>query len=336
MKKITFLLMVVFINVNSQVGGESIYNFLNLTGSAKQAALGGKVITLLDDVNQPIWNPAVINQDLDNQLGVNYLNFLGDVNYASASFAHMFNKHIGTFQMGVNYLNYGSFIGADEEGNETGEFKAYDLALSVGYSYNFFRTDFFIGGNIKLINSVISNYSSFGVGADIAVMYYNEYQPFMVTAVFRNIGYQVTAYDEIREKLPFEIELGAFYQLKHVPLKWHFTLDNLQQWNIAVSNPSNSSSDFDGNESEEKITLFDNAIRHFSVGAELFPKSVFNIRLGYNFRRASELKLADVRTFAGFTAGFGLNFKKFSFNYAYSKYHPASNTSTFSLQINLN
>ena len=32
--------------------------------------------------------------------------------------------------------------------------------------------------------------------------------------------------------------------------------------------------------------------------------------MGYNFRRASELSLNDTRTFAGFTAGFGINFKK--------------------------
>ena len=336
MKKLLLLFFIISLNIYPQVGGESIYNFLNITGSARQAALGGRVITLLDDVSQPLWNPSTINQELDNKLGVNYLNYLGDINYMSASYAYMFNRHSGTFQMGVSYLNYGDFIGADEEGNETGEFGAFDLAISFGYAYNFFKTDFFVGGNIKLINSVIENYSSFGLGADIAFLYYNEHRPFAATVVVRNIGYQVTAYDEIREKLPLEISLGASYELDQVPIKWHFTLDNLQQWNIAVSNPSNTSSDFEGNESEENITFLDNTFRHFTIGAEFFPKSVFNIRLGYNFRRAAELKLVDTRTFSGFTAGFGLNFRKFSFNYAFTKYHPASNTSTFSLQIDLN
>lgn len=336
MKKIVLLLFIFSLNMFPQVGGESIYNFLNLTGSARQAALGGNVLTLLDDVNQPVWNPATINQELDHKLGVNYLNFLGDINYVSVSYAFMPNRHIGTFHLGVNYLNYGTFIGADEEGIETGSFKAYDLVISTGYAYNFHRSDFFIGTNVKLINSVIENYSSFGLGADVGLLYYNEYNPFMATLVVRNIGYQITAYDAIREKLPLQISLGASYQLENVPLKWHFTMDNLQQWNIAVPNPSNATSDFDGNETSEDISFFDNAIRHFIIGAELFPKSVFNIRMGYNFRRASELSLNDTRTFAGFTAGFGINFKKFSFNYAYTKYHPASNSSTFSLQINLN
>ena len=336
MKKTVLLLFMFSLNMYPQVGGESIYNFLNLTGSARQAALGGNVLTLLDDVNQPVWNPSTINQELDHKVGVNYLNFLGDINYVSVSYAFMPNRHIGTFHLGVNYLNYGTFIGADEEGTETGSFKAYDLVISTGYAYNFHRSDFFIGTNVKLINSVIENYSSFGVGADIGLLYYNEYNPFMASVVVRNIGYQITAYDAIREKLPLQISLGASYQLENVPLKWHFTIDNLQRWKIAVPNPSNTTSDFDGNETNEDISFFNNAIRHFTLGAELFPKSVFNIRMGYNFRRASELSLNDTRTFAGFTAGFGINFKKFSFNYAYTKYHPASNSSTFSLQINLN
>ena len=336
MKKIIQLIFLISFSSFSQVGGESIYNFLNLTGSAKQAALGGKTLTLLDDVNQPLWNPSTINLGIDNQLSVNYMNYLADVNLTSVSFAHMINRNFGTLHGGITYLNYGKFIGADENGIETGTFKAYDLAFSLGYSYNIFKTDFFIGANVKLINSVIENYSSFGVGADIALLYFNEYDPYAITLVVRNIGYQVTVFDESREKLPLQIDLGASYSLENVPITWHFTFDNLQQWNISESNPSNAIIDIDGAITDEKISFFDNTIRHLSVGAEFFPKGAFNIRLGYNFRRAKELQLIDKRTFSGFTAGFGLKMNKLKFNYAFSKYHPASNVSTFSLQINLN
>ncbi|MFK5958485.1 MAG: type IX secretion system protein PorQ [Lutibacter sp.] len=336
MKKISILIFLISLTSFSQVGGESIYNFLNLTGSAKQAALGGKTLTLMDDVNQPLWNPSVINQDLDNQLSVNYLNYLADINLTSVSFAHTVSRNFGTLHGGITYLNYGKFIRADDNGIEIGSFKAFDLSFSVGYSYNIFKTDFFIGGNIKFINSVIDNYSSIGVATDFAILYYNEYQPYIFTLVIRNIGYQVTVFDETREKLPLQIELGASYKLENVPITWHFSVDNLQQWDISVSNPSNSTTDIDGNVTKENIAFFDNAVRHLSIGAEIFPEGAFNLRVGYNFRRANELRLIDKRTFAGFTAGFGLKLNKFKFNYAFSKYHPASNANTLSLQINLN
>jgi hypothetical protein len=77
-------------------------------------------------------------------------------------------------------------------------------------------------------------------------------------------------------------------------------------------------------------------MRHFVIGAEFFPEKKFNIRLGYNFRRAAELKLTESRTFAGVTAGFGLQMGRFKLDYAYTQYHPADNTSTFTLHLDLN
>ena len=57
--------------------------------------------------------------------------------------------------------------------------------------------------------------------------------------------------------------------------------------------------------------------------------------MGYNFRRAAELKLQNVRTFGGISFGFGIQMNRLKFNYAYSKFHSASNASTFSLEIDL-
>ena len=133
-----------------------------------------------------------------------------------------------------------------------------------------------------------------------------------------------------------EIAAGASYQLYDVPLKWHLTINNLQQWNIAVPNPSNSESDLEGNTNEESINFFQNAMRHVVIGGEFFPEKGFNIRFGYNFRRAAELKLTEARTFAGVTLGFGLKMGRFKLDYAFTKYHPVDNSSTFTLHIDLN
>lgn len=336
MKLLLRLFLFISISGFSQVGGESVYNFLNVPTSARQAALGGKVLTLIDDVNQPFWNPSSINLEIDNQLGVNYLNFLTDINYVSASFAHMINRNFGTLQGGIIYANYGEFIEADEDGNETGTFKAFDMSLSVGYAYEFPWSNFSIGANVKLINSVIQDYSSFGAAVDLGIMYKNKNQPYVFTLVARNLGYQITTFDGTQEKVPIEIMVGASYRVENVPIRLYGTIDNLQKWNVAKPNPSNSETDIDGTTIDEEIGFLDNTMRHFVLGAELFPDSGFNLRLGYNFRRAKELQLDDIRTFAGFSGGFGLKMGRFKLNYAYTKYHPAENTSTFSLLINLN
>lgn len=336
MRKLIVILLLSFTSISAQVGGENIFNFLNLSGSARQAALGGKVLTLIDDINQPSWNPSVINESMNNQLGVNYLNYISDVNLLSAAYALKINDRIGTIYASVNYLNYGKFVGADEDGNETGSFKAYDAVFTIGYSHKISNSDVHFGGNIKFINSVIENYSSFGIAFDFGISYYGVESPFVMALVVRNIGSQISTYDEEREELPSQIDIGFSYKLEYVPLKWYCTIDNLQKWELAISNPSNEKIDIDGNKTEEKISFFDNTLRHVSIGAELFSESVFNIQMGYNFRRSQEFKLIDKRTFSGFTVGFGIKMYKLKFNYAFSKYHPASNSSTFSLLLNLN
>ncbi len=338
MKKNILILSLLTLQLTiAQVGGEHIYNFLNVPTSARNAALGGKVLTFIDDVNQPTWNPAMINQEMDNQLGVNYVNYLTDINYGSLNYAYLVDRHIGTIHGGITFVDYGEMIGADENGIETGTFKARDIAVSIGYARQIPWQNFYVGANLKWINQTIENYSSNGVSADVALLFYDDDKPFIITAVVRNMGYQITLFDETREKLPLAVELGFSYQLEQIPLKWYITAENLQRWKIAIANPSDNETSIDGSVSIKNPTVIDTFTRHFIVGGELFSNKNFNLRLGYNFRRAKELRLTEARTFAGFSFGFGIKLnKRMKFNYAYTKYHPVSNSSTFSLQFDMN
>jgi hypothetical protein len=64
------------------------------------------VVTIYDgDVNQANFNPATINAEMDNHLALNY----GSWRYGTASYAYTYDRHLQTFQAGVNYVNYGNF-----------------------------------------------------------------------------------------------------------------------------------------------------------------------------------------------------------------------------------
>lgn len=318
-----------------QIGGKYVYQFLNLVTSPRQAALGGKTITIYDeDVNQAHFNPATINSEMDNHLALNYGSYFGEVAYGTASYAYTYDRHLQTFQAGVNYVNYGKFDGYDENGSPTAEFTGSEIALSLGYSYNIPFTDFHIGANAKLISSTLESYSSFGGAIDIGALFIDQRNDVNWALVVRNIGTQFTTYADTREKLPLEIIAGVSQQVENVPIRWHLTLENLQQWNIAFSNPARAEGSIDGNFTPEKVSFFNNALRHVVLGAELFPTKGFNIRLGYNFRRAEELRLVEQRNFSGISAGFGLKINKLKFNYSYSRYTLAANTSLFGLTIN--
>lgn len=336
-KRIAVLFFIsINISVYAQLGGESTYQFLNLVSSPRQAALGGKVITNFDyDVTGGLYNPASINPLMDNQLALNYSSYLGGVSYGTGSYAYTWDRHVQTFHVGVTYINYGTFDGYDESGNSTGTFTGNEAALSFGYSYQVPFSDFYVGASGKLITSKLEQYNSIGGAIDVGVIYVNEKLDFHAAITIRNLGTQFTSYADLNEKLPVEVTLGLSQSLQYVPIRWHLTFDNLQQWPIGVSNPARATTDLDGNQNQEKVGFLNALMRHTILGAELFPEAGFNLRVGYNFRRAEELRIVDQRNFSGLSFGIGIKLNKLRFNYSHARYSGASNTSFFGLQIDL-
>lgn len=320
----------------AQIGGRSTYQFLNLVTGAKQAALGGRVLTVVDyDPTTALYNPATINPKMDNQLQVNYANYLGDVNYGTAAYAYTWDRHVQTFHAGVTYLNYGSFDGYDELGQATGSFGGSEVAVSGGYAFNIPWSDFYVGANAKLISSRLENYSSLGGALDLGVLYYDEDKAIRAALVVRNVGTQFKPYNEINEKLPLEISAGFSNTMRTLPIRLHVTLENLQQWNIAFVNEANAQTDLDGNVISKEPGFINNALRHTVIGVEFFPESSFEIRLGYNFRRAEELRIEDTRAFSGISAGFSLKINNLRFSYSYARYTLAAHSSFIGVNIDL-
>lgn len=336
-KAIFYFILFLSTTVFSQIGGKNVYQFLNLAQSARQAALGGKTVTVVDyDVNQAFYNPATINEKMSNRLSTNFGNYYGEVTYGTAAYAYTYDKHLQTFHAGVSYINYGSFEGRDELGNPTSDFTGSEAALSLGYAYNLPWTDVYMGVNAKLISSTLESYNSWGAAVDLGLLYIDTQNDINYGLAVRNLGAQITPYADTREKLPLSIDAGISQLLENVPIRWHMTFENLQQWNIAFSNPNRAQGSLDGSTQEEKVSFFNNALRHLILGAELFPEKGFNIRLGYNFRRSEELRILEQRHFSGISLGFGLRIGKIKFDYSYSRYTLAANTSLFGLMVDLN
>lgn len=336
-KAIFYFMFFLSTTVFSQIGGKNVYQFLNLAQSARQAALGGKTVTVVDyDVNQAFYNPATINEKMSNRLSTNFGNYYGEVTYGTAAYAYTYDKHLQTFHAGVSYINYGSFEGRDELGNPTSDFTGSEAALSLGYAYNMPWTDVYMGVNAKLISSTLESYDSWGAAVDLGLLYIDTQNDINYGLAVRNLGAQITPYADTREKLPLSIDAGISQLLENVPIRWHMTFENLQQWNIAFSNPNRAQGSLDGSTEEEKVSFFNNALRHLILGAELFPEKGFNIRLGYNFRRGEELRIIEQRHFSGISVGFGLRIGKIKFDYSYSRYTLAANTSLFGLMVDLN
>jgi len=331
-----FFLLLSCLELWSQIGGQNTYQFLNLPVSPRHAAMGGKNVTLNNyDPSSALNNPALINDEMDNQLAVNYMNFVGDVNYGTASYAYFFDRRTRVLQVGMTYVNYGTFDGFDENANSTGSFTGNEAALSVGYQQQLGRSDFHLGANVKLITSKLENFTSFGIASDIGLSYKYDRWDMIVSGVVRNLGYQLKPFNEIRENLPLEVIFGVSQKFRNLPFRWHVTIENMQEWNIAFRNTARDETDLSGNVTEDDPGFFANIFRRTILGIEFFPDSGFNIQLGYNFRRGEELRIDEQRSFAGLSGGLSIKFNKVRINYSYTQFNRAANTSFFGVNIDL-
>jgi hypothetical protein len=318
-----------------QIGGNNTYEFLNLPVSARVGAVGGNLISVKDDdPNLAYQNPSLLDSSMHNKLTLSYINYFGDVNFGYAGYTK--HHRLGTFSAGMQFIRYGDFIAADETGLITGEFKAGEYALNLGYGRKI-DSLFSIGANLKTIYSDLAGYTSVGSAIDIGGTYYNSRRQVTAALVIKNVGIQWKAYTPgNREPLPFEVQLGFSKKPKHVPFRFSIIAQHLEKWDLTFNDPLNptlTSDPLTGEEiSQSKVKVFsDKLMRHIVFGGEFILTKNFHIRLGYNYQRRQELMVTGRPGIIGFSFGMGLKISKFHLSYGRASYHLAGASNHFTL-----
>lgn len=330
----TGLLLLLFQAGLAQKGGESTYSFLGLSNAARVAALGGEVVSLMDDdINMVFHNPALLTSGMHNNLNLNYVNYFAGVNYGYASYGYA-AEGIGNFAAGMHYVNYGTFDRTDELGQSQGTFRASEYALNLIYSRSFLDTLLTAGVNLKPIFSSLEQYTSLGIALDIGVTYHHPSTLTTVGLVVKNMGTQITTYTGRRESLPFEIQAGVTQGLAHAPFRFTVTFQHLERWDLTYTVPDEEEA---GNEPEKSgFDMFgDKLMRHLVFGTEFLLGKNFHIDVGYNYKRRQEMKVNTRPGMVGFSWGFGFRVSKFHFAFGRASYHLAGGTNHFSLTTNL-
>ena len=312
MKKVVFFaLLTLFATIIDAQESQTGYNFLRLPVSAHAAALGGDNITLIEDDASLIWhNPALLASVSDKTINLNYMNYMSGANTASASFNRIV-KEKASWAVSAQYMDYGKMKETDESNNILGEFSAKDIAVAGYFSY--MLSDRLVGGiTAKFITSYIGDYNSIGMGVDLGLNYYDPDREWSISAVAKNLGGQLKAYDEKYDKMPIDVQVGVTKRFVHTPFRVSATMVNLNNWDKSF-------------------------INHVVLGADFIITESFWIGGGYNFRRADEMKIEDSSDGkgsshgAGLSFGGGINLERFHLNVAYGKYHVSSS----SLLVNL-
>lgn len=328
---------------SAQLGGLNTYEFLNLSPSARVSALGGNLITVRDDdVNLAFANPALLNAGMHQALAFNHSFHVAGISHGYAVYGHHVQQWDATLHGGIQYVSYGNFDQTDELGQVLGTFNAGEYALTLGAAKTV-EERLAVGANLKVITSQLEGYSSFGLAADLAAVYFDTSRRFTATMVVRNVGRQLSTYrDENPESLPFEIQLGISKQLQYLPFRFSIIYHHFDRWNILYDDPDNQedSNLFFGEAPTERSPTaiwFDNFFRHFIFNGEFLigERENFRVRFGYNHFMRKELGVQGFGSMAGFSFGAGIKVNRFRIDYGRSNFHLGGGLNHFSVSTNI-
>lgn len=344
--KITKLVVATFLFCSTQfsfaqsgnaVGGNYVYQYLNIPASARVAALGGTYITVKDnDINCGLQAASLLNSEMDKSLSFSGVTYADGIKFGNFAYAKDYDK-IGTFLVGMNYAGYGQFLETDEFGNILGTFKASDYSLVLGYGKQLNKL-FSYGVALKALYSDYYLYNSFGLAADLSATYNDTTRRITATVQFKNIGRQLKSYiDGADEPLPAEALIGISKRLAHTPLRFNFTYRHLESFDLTYSDPYDLG-DVDpvtGEAQLKTINFWNKLSRHFVLGAEILLTKNFHINGGYNFERRKELAISSRPGTSGFSFGVSMKISKFIISYGRANYHLAGGADHFSISTNL-
>ena len=312
--------------------GRTAYNFLKTATSSHAYALGGTNISIIDDdINLYSQNPALLGSEIDMQLGVNYMRYLGGSNYAGVSFGKSAGEH-AAWAAGVQYFGYGEMKSADIAGTVTGSFNPHDMVFSGMYSHDF--SSYVRGGiNLKFVYSSYEQYSAFAVAADLGVNYYDPDRDLSLSAVAKNLGGQVKRFAEHYDRLPWDIQLGYSQSLNNGPFRLSITAVDLTKWKLPYYARE------DSNDPNSPLVLKDkfisNLFRHLIFAIEYAPSDKFYVGVGYNHRTKTDMATYARNFMSGFSAGAGLRTSKFRVGVAIAQPHIGGTTFMVNLSTNL-
>ncbi|MDE3057100.1 MAG: type IX secretion system protein PorQ [Bacteroidota bacterium] len=270
------------------------YEFLRSDVSARSAAMAGSFVSMQNDINTMFYNPAGLATIEQPQASFGFTKNLLDVNAGYAAYGQDYGG-LGTFGIGVDYVNYGSFDRTDDLQNVLGTFSAGDFALLLGYAYTP-EENLSLGVNGKIIYSSIADAHSSALAVDAGVLYsVPGDNPLTLGISILNVGAQLDPYFDTRESLPLDITIGGAIKPQHLPLLLSVNFHRLNE------------------EQDSFIQRF----KAFSVGGEFTLSKPLRFRFGFHNERRSDLKLGTTNGMAGFSLGGGLVLQTLRFDYAY-------------------
>ena len=332
------ILVLIFCQISSfaqVIGGRAMFDFLNVSGNAYQAALGGQNVSVYDrDPNLFLGNPALLNKKMDKVLSVSYLPYLADVKSVSVATAIDIKK-IGPIAIGFKNLDYGRINETDVYKNDLGTFSSKDYAFTLGKSYTIGTIS--LGVNGKFLGSEIGSYRSYGWALDAGALFKHPEKEFTIGLAIKNFGKVYKSYTETsKDSLPFNVQIGASFKPDHAPVRFSLTAHTLNKWDIVYNDPNFSTTvDEEGKPVFKKVKNIERLLRHLTAAIEIMPIKAFALRVGYNYLMSKELSLSEGLSSAGLSLGGNIRWDRYQVAYTHTIVHRTNSMNVFTVNVDI-
>ena len=290
MRKLVALVFLLTVSLFSQ----PTFEFLRVDVSPRVAGLGSSFVAANDDPDVVFYNPAGISFLTNTPISFSYTNYLLDINFASLSVSKVIPE-IGRFGLGMKYVNYGTFTGADEFGNKMSDFGAGEFNIKGAYG-NFLDENFSYGASLGFVYSKLADYSSTAVTFDLGLNYSIPTERINIAFALMHGGTQLSTYLGAKESLPVNVTVGVSKRLLYLPLKLYFDFHKLN----------------------DNVAKLGDRLNNFSFGGEFNLGKALRLRLGYDNEKRNDLKIGSYAGLAGFSVGVGIVVSSYNLNYAFS------------------
>ncbi len=308
----------------AQIGGKKSYQFVLVSNSARQTALGNSFITCSDDdLAASLLNPACLNSVGKQSLAIGNNFYLSDINKSQIAYSSKLNDERWSYAVDFIYMNYGDFKYGDVNGFEGGTFSVSDAALTGSVSRALFER-LSVGMSARYMWSAYETYRGSAISFDMGLVYQSRDSSSHIGLVFKNVGFEVAKFNDNRSKVDPALNLALSHRLRHLPFRFTIMVHHLDQWNLTYDDPDQGEEDGVFQPLRDNSGSFiDNLFRHLNFGGEFYlgKKAPFHLRFGYSYLINQSLGLENYSTLGGFSFGFGLRIRKFKLDYGMQKFH---------------
>ena len=289
----------------------SPFNFLRFIGNARSAGLSNTSTTLIEDPASAFFNPATAAVRGKKNFSVTFLKHVLDINSGTLAYQYALGEN-ETVSALAAFTSYGSFDYADNNGVKNGTFGANDLSLGASYS-NIIDSNLYYGATVKFLFFTLDKYNTTALAVDAGLLYRLADKRTNVGVSILNAGFQMTKLGSITENPPLDIRIGINHRLKGLPLLVNFGFHHL---------------------ADEQESFFER-FKNFTLGGELYIGKYLQLRAGYENQIRSDVGTKNNKGFTGISAGVGLRFQSFNFDYGFTSYGSAANLHRFTIDTEL-